>query len=631
MKYKSLLSSFLIATTLFSTSCKDEFADINTNPSVISEGNITYFLTQSQIEFNPSEYAFWYYNGKYTATFAQSFIQTGGLNSDFNIMGATGDQGTQVLDVLNYAREMDHMFSEMEESRALQYKQIRSMLNPMMVVLGLHDTDLLGDMAFTEAMMARYTNPMLLTPKYDRVADLYDLWLNDLDESIAAFTEPVTLNGEVIPQMAPGAQDLVYRGDVAKWARLANSLKLKIAVRLLHQDRARALRIAEEVANSSAGVLNGLSDDLIYNKGRNEQEQDQLYGTGNNLNWGAPNKEVVDFMVKNQDPRVRFAYTKNGYNSRVIQAFFDEGRAIPAYIMENVDYDVVDGKNVFRGWKGTGEPWVRYYGLPIDLGAAMDASVYGDYYESNRWKIGPSTGEKTFAPYARFNEEMVRGRVDFTLPTPPGGPVIQDLVDSPWYGMYMSTAEVNLYLAEFKLLGANLPKSAQEYYNLAVEMSVRAYDHLAGLNHIPYYGTTYDFDPFEAVIDLKDGEIATLMASADYQLTGSAAEQLEKVYIQQYLHFLLYPNDQFVSVRRSGVPKVGSSLIAWKTLIPNNTIPRRLEIGNPSPTDLMYDIKINSLIEQNFTGGTGVDPALLNSERLWQDQGAPNFGEGPNF
>ena len=35
--------------------------------------------------------------------------------------------------------------------------------------------------------------------------------------------------------------------------------------------------------------------------------------------------------------------------------------------------------------------------------------------------------------------------------------MIQDIEDNPWYGMYMTTAEVNLYLAEFKLLGANLP------------------------------------------------------------------------------------------------------------------------------------------------------------------------------
>lgn len=34
--------------------------------------------------------------------------------------------------------------------------------------------------------------------------------------------------------------------------------------------------------------------------------------------------------------------------------------------------------------------------------------------------------------------------------------VTQDIVDQPWYGMFYSAAEVNLYLAELKLIGADL-------------------------------------------------------------------------------------------------------------------------------------------------------------------------------
>ena len=227
---------------------------------------------------------------------------------------------------------------------------------------------------------------------------------------------------------------------------------------------------------------------------------------------------------------------------------------------------------------------------------------------------------------------MVIGRYDFTLPTLPGGPVIQDLDDNPWYGMYMSTAEVNLYLAEFKLLGANLPKTAQEYFSKAVRASVEEYDRLAALNKIPYYGKTYNYDPNEAVIDLKESEIDAMMANADYQLTGDAALDLEKVYIQQLLHFTMYPNDQFVTVRRSGIPKEGSSLIAWQNFAPevlNNAIPRRFEVSAPSPTDLMYQILIDAYKSQGFTPGSGQEGTLLNSERVWQDINAPQFGQGP--
>ena len=60
----------------------------------------------------------------------------------------------------------------------------------------------------------------------------------------------------------------------------------------------------------------------------------------------------------------------------------------------------------------------------------------------------------------------MRGRVDFTFPTAPKGKVVQDTEDNPLYEMTLSTAEMNLYLAEFKLLGANLPHTAAEYFKL---------------------------------------------------------------------------------------------------------------------------------------------------------------------
>ena len=53
--------------------------------------------------------------------------------------------------------------------------------------------------------------------------------------------------------------------------------------------------------------------------------------------------------------------------------------------------------------------------------------------------------------------------------------------------MTISTAEMNLYLAEFKLLGANLPRTAADYFKAGVEASAQAYNRMATLNKIPYY------------------------------------------------------------------------------------------------------------------------------------------------
>lgn len=620
MKYKSLITATLIGTTLLSSGCKEDFADINTNPSTINAGNIPYLFSQAIHDFQPADYTFWFYNGKYFAQFTQAFVPTAGNTEIYNRIGQMGGQGGQNHGLLKIAREMDKILKDIGPDEAAKYQYLRAMMNPLIVYLGIFDTDATGDMPFSEACMAPYTTPMLLTPKYDTMQELYTNWLEMLDNSIKVLTTT-----PAVAQTIPANQDFVYKGVSAKWAKLANSVKLKIAVRLLSRDKAKALAIAKEVADSAAGVL-GEDDDFIYNKGVTD------YHFGNSASFGAPKKEVTDFLLKNKDPRVRFFYAKNAYNSKVVQAFYDAEKDLPAYIEANVNSEVVGGKKVFKSWKGLGEPWVRYYGIPADINAANMTAKYGDYFDANRWKLVSKGVEQEYRPYSIFQEENCRGQMDYTVPVPPDGPVVQDLSDNPWFGLYMTSAEVNLYFAELKLLGAALPLSAQVYFNNAVESSVKVYDKWAGLNKIPYYGTTYDYDPNEASIELKSGEIEVLMANKDYQLTGTLDEQLEKVYIQEYLHFMYQADDQFAAVRRSGVPKVGSSLIPWQELGPNTAVPRRMELGLPSKTDLMFDIITQSLASQGFTGGTGLsDPSILNRERVWQDVGAPNYGEGPKY
>ena len=46
-----------------------------------------------------------------------------------------------------------------------------------------------------------------------------------------------------------------------------------------------------------------------------------------------------------------------------------------------------------------------------------------------------------------------------------------------------------------------------------------------------------------------------------FKLTGDTKSDLEKVYIQQYIHYIMSPLDQFINVRRSGIPMKNSTFI----------------------------------------------------------------------
>lgn len=617
-----MASLLLAGSSLLMTGCQDDFAEVNVDPSSVTKGNVGYLFSQGVLEFEPSDYTYWFYNANQIYNWMQIMVPTESVTSTI-FEGGTGASNS--IRVLKYLNEIKYVRSQMAPEESAAYAQYEAAMNVLCIYMGIFDSDFIGDIPYTEA--AQVLHGGTLTPKYDRVADLYDLWLTQLDENINTFTTAEKQEFDPV-------QDPVFGGQAAKWAKLANSLKLKIAARLISQDRARALQIAEQVANASCGYINGEADDFLFNKATNNtSNNDYVYHWSNGiLQSSAGSQSIIDLMVNNLDPRVRFIFQKNDWNSKVVQLFFDAKRQddVPSYIMDKINYTVgSDGTYKFESWKAPGEPWVRYHGLPLAFNAGQQAGVYGDWFN---YRINCKYDDNyTYMPFSMFQTEQVYGRIDFTLPVASGDAVIQDVDDMPWYGMYLTTAEVNLYLAEFKLLGANLPQTASDYYDIALRASVKEYDRLASLNRIPYYGTTYNYDPNEKVIDLQEGEIETMMSHETYQLTGNKAEDLEKVYIQQTLHFLMSPIDAWVTCRRAGIPKIGSTIWDREDYsangLPVTEVPRRTVLSAPSPTDLMYDILMKAYEAQGFSIGSA--DGVLNSERVWQDQGAPQYGKGP--
>ena len=630
--FKTLAMGLCTACLALTMGCSEsDYADINTDPSKVTKGDPIFLFTQAQVEYQPFDYLLWYYDGAYTSKFVQAYTPAASFNDLFNKMAELGGVGSQSIKVKLYENEINSVLSSMPADKAAQYTHLSAMANALSVYMALFDTDLFGSRPYSEAARARLDGT--LTPKYDSQPQLFDQWLKELDADLEKLKVTTT-------QIAVGNSDLAYNGDAAKWVKFINGIKLKIAVRLLHQDKARAIKIAEEVGAADANVMKDITDDYVYNKGTGGDGGNNTYGTDNSVNLGVSSKNVIDFMRRNKDPRMLVMFTKNDFNSEVIQAFFDaqargdNNCAIPKYILDQVNYTTdAKGHKHFVSWKGDGEPWVRYHGLPIGIKLSDDAQYTGDnnYFVATRWKVTDGDKSKTYSPLSYFNEELVRGRVDYTFPTAPKGKVVQDVEDNPLYEMTLSAAEMNLYLAEFKLLGANLPRAAADYFKTGVEASALAYNRMATLNKIPYYDKAHCNDPKDEPVTYDSTAIKTMMTNPDYQLTGNRDADLEKVYIQLYLHFYYQPLEQFVTVRRSGVPKVGSSLIPWVALKPSKDIPRRFYIAQPELSDKMRAIIEAAMREQGFSFTDGQNPDVLNAERVWYDKGAPNFGEGPNY
>ena len=509
----------------------------------------------------------------------------------------------------------------MPEEEAAKYAQIHAMMRALVVYMGIQDSDFYGSAPYSEAYRARYGGT--LTPKYDTQKELFTQFYNELKEATDVLVNGKSVNGTAIQQTSLGNQDFVYKGDASKWAKFANSLKLKLAVRLLHVDRTWATQIAQDAASHAAGLMTDRADNFIYNQG-----SEWYYGKEDPAP-GYGNINLLQFLVDNKDPRVRFFFQKNDFNSEVVQAYFDAGQELPSYVADKVDYQEVGGKKVFNGWKAPGEPWVRYIGLPVQINASAD-SQWEQYYDlEQKWlKVTLNGTSKSYTAASYLNMEMYEGNRDYTYPTKPGGTVVQDKEDKPFYGLYMSAGEINLYLAELCQLGI-LSGSASNYFTAGIRASVEEWNEIATLNQIPY--TIEKYDANEALIGLQEGEVDALLQQPAYQLTGGA-DDLEKIYLQMHFAFILDPWEMYVTMRRSGVPMKGSAYLPYEDFRADGglfPIPRRATMTEPAKSDQMYDNIMAAYKEQGFSIGN--EASKLESERVWYDQGAPAWGAGPNY
>jgi len=110
--------------------------------------------------------------------------------------------------------------------------------------------DTFGDIPYTEAL-----DPTNLLPKYDDAAGIYTSLFANLDVAITALSSGAK---------GFGSSDLLYGGDSAGWKRFANSLKLRMAMRIADVNPADSKKHAEAAIASGVFTSNAHNTALAY-------------------------------------------------------------------------------------------------------------------------------------------------------------------------------------------------------------------------------------------------------------------------------------------------------------------------------------------------------------------------------
>lgn len=155
-------------------------------------------------------------------------------------------------------------------------------------------TDSYGPIPYTQIM--ENATESLEVP-YDTQREAYMQMFTELDRAIASLRENISL-----PSDAFSRYDAVYYGNVSQWLKFANSLKLRMAMRLSYADPEISRTKAAEAI--SAGVIESNSDNAAMHAAENRMTL--IYNDWGDHRVGA---DIISYMNGYQDPRREQMFT----------------------------------------------------------------------------------------------------------------------------------------------------------------------------------------------------------------------------------------------------------------------------------------------------------------------------------
>ena len=285
MRHKIL--SALAALALSGVACSN-ITDINTNPNGpvdVPPPSILPAALQNVLTgqvFN----ADFGYNVRYGGTWVQHFAMIQYPDEDRYIVrsGTCGGCGM----VNGAAEDAQRMINEGVAANVPNWEAVGRIWKAYTFSLM---TEAMGDIPYSQALKGDTT----LQPVYDSQQSIYD----------SLFAELTKASGEIdLSGTTAGFStgDLVYGGDMAEWQKLANSLRLRLAIHISNADPATAK--AQAAAAIAAGVFTSNDDNAGLSYLTSAPDQNPVYTNHLGRDDYGMSAALVDSMTSLNDPRL---------------------------------------------------------------------------------------------------------------------------------------------------------------------------------------------------------------------------------------------------------------------------------------------------------------------------------------
>lgn len=564
--YKNIIKLSIVLLIL--SGCKkSSFVEANIDPTVayaISPEN--QFLNGSKHIFG-NDFEAYYEVYRDIMPWIQLTTPTAGNSKNFtassnpfgrydNLYGRGG--GSELYDV-------NVLISKLDTAKKAAYQQLGAIARILLDYESFYVSDIYGSIAYTDAFKGRYS--LEFKVPFDKQQDVFNAIDQDLKKAVQDIkTAPAG-------QFALGNYDQFYFGDATKWVKAANALRLRMAMRIMKVDNAKAGAIIQEVlASPASDLMSDNADSWSFIAPASQT-------SGGNFNpdgLRAP-KALTSFMVNNSDPRVRDFFTKNSYSLENFTLAKAQG-VLPASAMFTDQ---------------------RYVGSFANPDSAANAANKVNYYTTKQ--ITKGTAKLNLDTLSNINPRLFQ--VAFN-----GGTGIQ-------YIPLITYADYCFMRAELSAKGL-MGDDPATWYTKGITASIQYYGKMAKQGMLlDYYLETgvgmQVAEPTQAEIDAYLN-----MPAVKYD----PAKGMDQIASQSFINFFREPNEAWALIKRTGMPN-NTTTLKLEKLTYNGTellIPRRAPRNLPPTSDINYENINAAFMEMATNPGYGSGPADI-SGRVWWD------------
>ncbi len=238
-------------------------------------------------------------------------------------------------------------------------------------------TDLYGDIPYSEALLGSEN----ITPNVDFGGDIYTGLIAEIDAALSKY------NGNPVASTV-GSQDAIYDANMSDWVKFANTLKLKLYIRMAYTPQANASAVMALLAEDN--FITSDAKFALYEDAQNKSNpfydvQIDRLGDVNNI----ASNSLLTFLDDNIDPRITAIYRLNDENPGVFRGI-DQGdrgtyasevasnfsrpnitSTTPVYFMTVAESNFLQAEALIRYSNGTGAK------SKYDTGVISSFATYG--------------------------------------------------------------------------------------------------------------------------------------------------------------------------------------------------------------------------------------------------------------